>query len=78
MTITLKHNEKIRSAAKEQVAAVHDAAKATARTGSDYEAVQLLLDAAAVIDPRCADVAATLVPALARADGGWPEEGGAA
>ena len=35
MTITLKHNEKIRSAAKELVAAVHDAAKATARTGSD-------------------------------------------
>ena len=41
------------------------AAKAQALTDSDDDAVQALLDAAALINPGCADVAATLVAALA-------------
>ena len=41
------------------------AAKATALTDSDEDAVQALLDAAALVNPGCADVAATLVAALA-------------
>jgi hypothetical protein len=40
------------------------AAKAQALTDSDDDAVQALLDAAALINPGCADVAATLVAAL--------------
>ena len=41
------------------------AAKAQALTDTDDDAVQALLDAAALINPGCADVAATLVAALA-------------
>ena len=41
------------------------AAKAQALTDSDDAAIQALLDAAALINPGCADVAATLVAALA-------------
>ena len=41
------------------------AAKAQALTATDDDAVQALLDAAALINPGCADVAATLVAALA-------------
>ena len=41
------------------------AAKAQALTDTDDAAVQALLDAAALINPGCADVAATLVAALA-------------
>ena len=40
------------------------AAKAQALTDTDDDAVQALLDAAALINPGCADVAATLVAAL--------------
>ncbi len=43
------------------------AAKAQALTDTDDDAVQALLDAAALINPGCADVAATLVAALAAA-----------
>jgi len=43
------------------------AAKAVALTDSDEDAVQALLDAAAAINPGCANVAATLVAALAGA-----------
>ena len=43
------------------------AAKATALTDSDEGAVQALLDAAVLINPGCADVAATLVATLAAA-----------
>jgi len=43
------------------------AAKAVALTDSDDDAVQALLDAAALINPGCADVANTLVAALAAA-----------
>ena len=44
------------------------AAKATALTDTDEDAVQALLDAAVLINPGCADVAATLVATLARLD----------
>ena len=43
------------------------AAKATALADSDEDAVQALLDAAVLINPGCADVAATLVATLAAA-----------
>jgi len=43
------------------------AAKAVALTDSDDAAIQALLDAAALINPGCADVADTLVAALAAA-----------
>jgi hypothetical protein len=51
----------------EQTAAEVLAAKAKGLTDTDEDAVQALLDAAALINPGCADVAATLVAALAAA-----------
>ena len=52
----------------EQTAAEVLAAKAKALTDTDEDAVQALLDAAVLINPGCADVAATLVATLARLD----------
>ena len=43
------------------------AAKAKALTDTDEDALQALLDAAVLVNPGCADVAATLVAALAAA-----------
>ena len=43
------------------------ASKAKALTDTDEDALQALLDAAVLINPGCADVAATLVAALAAA-----------
>ncbi len=42
------------------------AARAIALTDSDNAALQLLLNATVLINPGCADVAATLVSALSR------------